>query len=545
MTSARNTLQGSSNTSRSSASSFGASASLNDNGTSPSTQRSSFSRGTFLDLSGDPSIDETAAAQPGAGGHTHWCFVCEHHRAYTTCDGWKRHMKEHETRYPCMPHGREIYTTHGPECVLCGDLYPDEKHYTLHNIQSCSTKSLAARSYTRKSHLINHLKTHGISDGSAFAEDWRDTLDKKYFSCGFCVACFHSLADQLNHIDNFHYKKYQHISAWESNKVILGLLLQPGVRESWRNILAVHPQLNELRFRWSPAVFKNLQLRLQKSEETGETLALAAFNESNYDWTQETQDESMSLAGFTNQDPNSNNNVPMIRSQALPAQMLFGPDQSTIYDEELMTPPLRVQNPAWRSIATDHLNPSVPVTNPTRHQNNSSREMVMTNRPSNQRDLQFGLPSSSSNGWAPPGSPHHTHLQGSISTPSDTHDGQSSVPSSLPANGNWQASSPSKSLAAYPGRQDNSGAGRTRTTVAIQPTTSSFNSLMSPLTQAPTFPSRSDPSSLPVRPTKQPSRTKLKDYYDIDTEADMDIDLDDIQYYMREEGHTRSEGRRH
>ena len=51
------------------------------------------------------------------------------------------------------------------------------------------------------------------------------------------------------------------------------------------------------------------------------------------------------------------------------------------------------------------------------------------------------------------------------------------------------------------------------------------------------------PSSPPIRPTKQPSRTKLKDYYDIDTEADMDIDLDDIQYYMREEEHTRSEGR--
>ena len=50
--------------------------------------------------------------------------------------------------------------------------------------------------------------------------------------------------------------------------------------------------------------------------------------------------------------------------------------------------------------------------------------------------------------------------------------------------------------------------------------------------------------TLPKRPTKQPSRTKLKDYYDIDIEADMDIDLDDIQYYMREEEHTRSEGRR-
>ena len=107
---------------------------------------------------------------------------------FTTCDGWKRHMKEHETRYPCMPQGREIYTAQGPECVLCGDLNPDERHYSLHKILPCSIKPLAARSYTRKSHLITHLKTHGISDGFALAEEWRDTLDKKYFSCGFCLA---------------------------------------------------------------------------------------------------------------------------------------------------------------------------------------------------------------------------------------------------------------------------------------------------------------------------------------------------------------------
>lgn len=334
-----------------------------------------------LDLSRDPSIDEAAAMLPGAGGHTHWCFVCEHQPVYTTCDGWKRHMKEHETRYPCVPHGREIYTAHGPECALCGALYPDERHYTLHKIQPCSDKSLAARSYTRKIHLIKHLKTHGVSDGSALADAWRDTLDKKYFPCGLCIACFHSHADQLNHIDNFHYKKYQNISAWESNKAILGLLLQPSVQESWRNILIVHPQLNESRFRWSPAVVKNLQLRLQKSEETGEDLAWAAFNESTYDWTQETHVESMSVAGIANQEINSNDNVPMVRSEALPAQMLFRPDQSTIYDGELITTPLQAQSSSWRPTATGHLNPSVPITNSATYQNNSSRTLVMTNRP--------------------------------------------------------------------------------------------------------------------------------------------------------------------
>lgn len=451
-------------------------------------------------------------------------------------------MKEHETRYPCMPRGREIYTAYGPECVLCGDLNPDERHYILHNIQSCSNKTLAARSYTRKIHLINHLKTHGVSDGSALAEEWRDTLDKKYFSCGFCIAYFHSHADQLNHIHNLHYKNHQHISAWESNKVILGLLLQPAVHESWRNVLAVHSQFNESRFRWTAATVKKLQLRLQKSEETAGNLALAAFNESTYNWTQETHGESMSVADFSNQDVSSNHDTPTIRC-ALPAQMLFGPDQGTIYQRGMTTTQTRGQHPAWRSSTTHQLNPSVPNINPTTYQNNSSRKLLTTNRIQDRRDVQLGLSSSSSNGWAPLGSPRYAPLQWSIPQHSDTYDGQSSMPRSPAGDGDWHASSP-KSLSAYFGGQENSGAGRTRTTVATQHTASSFDHLTSPVARPSSSFCRSDPSSLPIRPTKQPSRTKLKGYYDIDTEADMDIDLDDIQYYMREEEHTRSEGLR-
>lgn len=455
-------------------------------------------------------------------------------------------MKEHETRYPCMPRGREMYTAHGPECVLCGDLYPDERHYVLHNIQPCSNKSLAARSYTRKVHLISHLKTHGIPDGSALAEEWRDTLDKKYFSCGFCIACFHSHADQLNHIHNLHYKNHQHISAWESNKVILGLLLQPGINELWRNVLAVYPQFNESCFRWSAATVKNLQLRLQKSEEPAGNLALAAFNESTYDWTQETPGESMSVEAFSNQGVSSNDGRPTIRGQALPAQMLFGPDQGTIYDLETTTPPpLRGQHPALRSITTHHLNPSVPNTNPTTYQNKFSQRSLTTNRSQDPHDVQLALSPSSSNGWAPLGSPHHTPLPSSIPKSSDTYNCQSSVPRSLVGQGDWHASSSQKSLSAYFGRQDNSGAGRTRTTAAIHNTASDFDYLTSSLARSSNSFCRSDPSSLPIRPTNQPSRTKLKDYYDINTEADMDVDLDNVQYYMREEGHTRSEGRRH
>ena len=452
-------------------------------------------------------------------------------------------MKEHETRYPCMPNGCERYTVHGPECVLCGALNPDERHYNSHKIQPCSNKTLVARSYTRKSHLISHLKNHGISDGSTLAEEWRDTLSKKYFSCGFCIACFHSHTDQLNHIDSAHYKNHQHISEWDSNNAVLGLLLQPGVQESWQDILKVHPRYNNSGFRWHPAAVKRLQLRLEKREEPVDSLALAAFNEGTYDWMQNTQVESMPVAGFSNQNLNIQHNFPIVQSQSTPAQMIFTPNQSSVFDGGMMNNSIQSQHPTWRSIATTHLSPGVLNANPTAYENNSSQAMMITELPQNFRDGRLEPPSSSSNGWASPQTPSRTSYNGTIPSPSDVYGGQTGTSSVLATGGNWQAFLSPKPLSGHPGHQHNS-AGRTRATAATQSASLGFDYLASPLTQATSSPPRSGPPSLLARLKKQPSRTKLKDHYDIDTEADMDIDLDDIQYFMREEGHTRSE-RRH
>lgn len=455
-------------------------------------------------------------------------------------------MKEHETRYHCIPQGHEIYTANGPQCALCGGLNPDERHYNSHKILSCSNKTLIARSYTRKSHLINHLKTHGISDGSALVEAWRDTLEKKYFSCGFCTACFHSHTDQLNHIDSAHYKNHQHISEWDSNKIILGLLLQPGVQQSWQDLLTANPQYNDSGFRWSPTAVKSLQLRLEKSEETANNLALAAFDKSTCDWRQNGRIDSMPVAGFSDQDMNAHQNMPIIQPQATPAQMGYTRNQSSFYDGGVTNSIVEAQYPAWRSIATNHLNSGMLNANPTAHQNNSSQELMVIDRPPNTLNLQLGLPSSSSNGWAPPQPPSCAPCNGSTTTDSDAFGGEIANLISMADDENGQASSSPKAPTGHSRHQNqnNSSAGRTCTTTVTQATSSGFNYPASPLTQAGSFPRRHRQSSLPARSTKQPSRTKLKDHYDIDTEADMDIDLDDLQYFMREEGHTRS-GKQH
>ena len=151
--------------------------------------------------------------------------------------------------------------------------------------------------------------------------------------------------------------------------------------------------------------------------------------------------------------------------------------------------------------------------------------------------VKLGLPSRSSNSWAPPQSPPHAPCNGSIAAPSNTlvcvrWPNGDFKQLGLAADGNWRASSSPKALPGQSGHQENNCMGRHRTTAATHSTSLQFNHSTSPLTQAASFPRRNSPSSLPAPPAKQPARTKLKDCNDMNT------DLDDIQHLMRKEGHT-------
>ena len=93
--------------------------------------------------------EDRPIGQPAEPGHYPYsCFRCEAPRAFGTCDGWKRHMREHETVFPCR------------QCE-----YSD----TARN----------ARSYTRKANLVEHLfDTHNMSDSdaSARAHTWCELI---------------------------------------------------------------------------------------------------------------------------------------------------------------------------------------------------------------------------------------------------------------------------------------------------------------------------------------------------------------------------------
>ena len=177
--------------------------------------------------------------------HSHWCTICEHPRMISTCDGWKRHMREHETIYPC---------------------------------NMCGTKI----SYSRRVNILNHLsRAHGQSNDEAhiLAETWRRELKnklKKAYACGFCIQTFRTHSDQLNHIDREHWRHNQEISEWDLNKVICGLLLQPNIQSSWRNLLKNTSSVTR-DLTWNTSEAMGLIRRLQSSEEPADDLAAAAI----------------------------------------------------------------------------------------------------------------------------------------------------------------------------------------------------------------------------------------------------------------------------
>lgn len=223
--------------------------------------------------------NKTTSTSSVVGAHTHWCTDCENPRAISTCDGWKRHMKEHDEMYCCSPLGSVEVVEGYLQCAFCHLPSPDQSHLDSHDASACAEKP---RQYTRKVTLVRHLRTqHGVIESSALADQWRSKAEKRFLSCGFCVSLFTSINDQLNHIDN-HFKQHCEIATWDFTKVIRGLLLQPAIDRSWTEVSATYDHFG---FSWDQASNKDLQRRLEMSDESSGELAVAAFNCSVYEDT--------------------------------------------------------------------------------------------------------------------------------------------------------------------------------------------------------------------------------------------------------------------
>ena len=247
--------------------------------------RESLDRQRFLDHDQQPASTQETPSLRAATARPWQCInmFCQKHLdlfIYETCDGWKRHMKEHDTIWRCMPYGPLEIGDNGLICVLCGSVNPSESHVADHCIGSCGDTTTKLRGISRRYNLEKHLlRFHAVTEDRVrgLASTWKTTLRKKYFSCGFCVCIFSTIHEQLNHIDMEHFKKGQQVTEWSATNVIRGLLLSPSVASSFEERLSSDPYTYHRKLHWDAKVVEGLQRRLEMAEATAEALAFEAY----------------------------------------------------------------------------------------------------------------------------------------------------------------------------------------------------------------------------------------------------------------------------
>ena len=129
-------------------------------------------------------------------------------------------------------------------------------------------------------HLSKDHARHDVGQGRRMADTWRVNSGKQAWSCGFCTQYFSRFQDRLAHIDNEHFKKYHDVRAWDRSMVIMGLLLQPGVKEAWESLMASNNLQDSTDFTWEDPALNELQHLLEMGPSTGqsaESLAGAAY----------------------------------------------------------------------------------------------------------------------------------------------------------------------------------------------------------------------------------------------------------------------------
>ena len=225
--------------------------------------------------------------KPTNPDHKYWCTACDNH-SFRHSDGWKKHEKEHETKYVCMLKGLFEITEDGRRCVLCGALNQPASHHSAHNVRPCLEASNRP-SFKRRYDMVGHLKdAHDISNGGIVADKWRCRSSKKAWSCGFCVQSFTTLQHRLKHIGTEHFEKGSCMHDWDLTNVVKGLLLQPEIQEAWQNLLKSLDPFCPSEFKWNKSGNKDLQYRLEKGltdKVTPKSLAQAAYDVADHDWS--------------------------------------------------------------------------------------------------------------------------------------------------------------------------------------------------------------------------------------------------------------------
>ena len=135
--------------------------------------------------------------------------------------------------------------------------------------------------------MVSHLKeAHRITENSralAIAKESLRSSGRKFWACGFCVTVFSSFSDRIKHLAKQHFEAGMMIDAWDTSKVIKGLLLQPIVDQAWEVEMGDQHGVPRPEMSWHASNTGRVQTQLEMGASSGYegySLAKAAYEAS-------------------------------------------------------------------------------------------------------------------------------------------------------------------------------------------------------------------------------------------------------------------------
>ncbi|EGX47019.1 hypothetical protein AOL_s00097g65 [Orbilia oligospora ATCC 24927] len=117
---------------------------------------------------------------------------------------WTRHESTlHLTLEAWVCHGHQgVYIDDkGRKCIFCDVLDPSDSHLEQHNFDKCAKKPESARTFYRKDHLTQHLRSvHNSKRVTTGMAEWKSKLDQINCRCGFCGERFLLWSQRNAHI---------------------------------------------------------------------------------------------------------------------------------------------------------------------------------------------------------------------------------------------------------------------------------------------------------------------------------------------------------
>lgn len=151
----------------------------------------------------------------GSEHRPYQCTFCS--ESFKSKYDWQRHEKALHLsvdRWNCAPEGGITEINGISSCVFCLAPDADINHLETHNYIGCREKPSEYRSFSRKDHLVQHLRlTHEVPFNSSMNR-WQESPTRLLSQCGFCDTQLFSWQERADHLAE-HFKKNADMNQWQ------------------------------------------------------------------------------------------------------------------------------------------------------------------------------------------------------------------------------------------------------------------------------------------------------------------------------------------